>query len=64
MSTSIPANVPGDVHTALMKAGILEDPYYRYNDVKYSWVGYSDWIYSTTFTGRILHCKGTLRILS
>ena len=31
-SISIEGNVPGEVHTDLMRVGILGDPYYRYND--------------------------------
>ena len=29
---SIVGNVPGEVHTDLMRAGILGNLYYRYND--------------------------------
>ena len=31
-SVSVVGNVPGEIHTDLMRAGILGDPYYRYND--------------------------------
>lgn len=31
-SIAIDGNVPGEVHTDLMRAGILGDPYYRFND--------------------------------
>ena len=31
-SIAISGHVPGEVHTDLMRVGILGDPYYRYND--------------------------------
>ncbi|CAM9099598.1 unnamed protein product [Ectocarpus fasciculatus] len=38
-SISIPGNVPGEVHTDLMKADIIaDDPLYRYNELNMSWV--------------------------
>jgi beta-mannosidase len=41
-----PASVPGNVHTDLMSAGLLEgDPYYRYNEVNMSWVTTKCWQY-------------------
>eukprot|EP00494_Astrolonche_serrata_P032186 UN32455 len=45
----INATVPGDIHSDLMKAGILGDPFYRFNDLNYRWVAYDNWTYSTTF---------------
>ena len=38
---SIPATVPGQVQTDLMAAGLLQDPYYRYNDTAYAFFGRS-----------------------
>lgn len=36
---SIEAKVPGQAHLALLDAGILStDPYYRYQELNYSWV--------------------------
>jgi len=45
------ARVPGLVHTDLLSAGIIqEDPYYRFNEVKQSWVSKETcWKYETTF---------------
>ena len=31
-SIAIQGNVPGEIHTDVMRVGILSDPYYRYND--------------------------------
>lgn len=45
----MPATVPGTVHTDLMAAGIIEDPYYRLNELDVQWVDKEDWEYRTTF---------------
>lgn len=42
--------VPGDVHTALLRSGIIEDTYYSQNELKALWVGRQDWTISRTFT--------------
>ena len=26
------------------------DPYYRFNDINYQWIAYSNWTYNRTFT--------------
>ncbi len=44
-----PAEVPGTVHTDLMAAGIIEDPYFRLNERAVQWVDKEEWIYRTTF---------------
>jgi hypothetical protein len=36
-----------------MGAGILGNPYFRKNDISYSWVGRGDWQYIRTFKGKI-----------
>ena len=46
---AIPASVPGCIHTDLMAAGRIDDPYYRDNELRTFWVGESDWVYSRTF---------------
>jgi beta-mannosidase len=43
------ASVPGSVHTDLLAAGLVEDPFYRDNERKLQWVGQTDWEYRTTF---------------
>ena len=45
----IPATVPGCVHTDLLAAGLLDDPYYGTNELKQAWVGRTDWRYASTF---------------
>jgi beta-mannosidase len=47
---AIPVQVPGDVHTALIRAGVLPDPYYDENPEACGWVEDYEWWYRTTFT--------------
>jgi beta-mannosidase len=46
----LPATVPGCVHTDLLAAGIIPDPFRDANETLVQWVADSDWMYSTTFT--------------
>ncbi|NXB56637.1 MANBA mannosidase, partial [Struthidea cinerea] len=48
-SGSLRAEVPGCVHTALLGRGLIQDPYYRFNDVMYRWISLDNWTYSRTF---------------
>ncbi|MFC7843603.1 glycoside hydrolase family 2 protein [Streptomyces sp. NPDC057382] len=43
----VPATVPGCVHTDLLAAGLLEDPYLDSNEETQHWIGDSDWRYTT-----------------
>ena len=43
-----PATVPGDIYTDLWKAGLIDNPIKDKNDVKYQWVGRTDWTYTKT----------------
>lgn len=45
----IPATVPGNVHTDLLKAGKIPDPFFRDNDKKMNWVADSNWVYKRSF---------------
>ena len=45
----IKATVPGCVHTDLLAAGKIDDPFYRDNESRLQWIGEADWIYSRTF---------------
>jgi beta-mannosidase len=71
----IPATVPGCVHTDLLAAGLIEDPYYRDNELGVMWIGEADWTYRRSFAVDselldhervLLRCKGldTLATLS
>ena len=46
---SLPASVPGCVHTDLLAAGEIPDPWYRDNETKIQWVAQRDWIYERQF---------------
>ena len=48
-SSSIPATVPGCVHTDLLRAGQIDDPYVADNEKHLMWIGETDWTYERTF---------------
>ncbi|MFC5007739.1 glycoside hydrolase family 2 protein [Dactylosporangium cerinum] len=45
----VPATVPGCVHTDLLAAGLIDDPYLDDNELRQRWIGRTDWVYRTTF---------------
>ncbi|NOL41285.1 glycoside hydrolase family 2 protein [Kribbella sandramycini] len=49
LSTPIAATVPGEVHTDLLAAGAIPDPFDGDNESKLAWIGSTDWVYRTTF---------------
>src|SRR4051794_32695840 len=46
---SVPARVPGCMHTDLMRVGKIDDPYRDFNEHTLQWIGLTDWQYRTTF---------------
>lgn len=44
-----PATVPGCVHTDLIAAGAVEDPFFRDNEKRLMWIGETDWTYASSF---------------
>ena len=46
----LPAQVPGGVHTDLLAAGRIPDPFVADHERRVQWVAESDWIYQRTFT--------------
>ncbi|WFE38817.1 glycoside hydrolase family 2 protein [Micromonospora sp. WMMD998] len=48
-ATAVPATVPGCVHTDLLAAGLIPDPYLDDNENRLLWIGRTDWTYETTF---------------
>jgi len=44
-----PIVVPGGVHTALLKAGLMDEAFWGRNEEKMQWVGKSDWNISREF---------------
>ncbi len=45
----VPATVPGTVHTDLLAAGLINDPYLDDNEALLAWIGQCDWRYSLEF---------------
>ena len=63
----IPATVPGCVHTDLLAAKEIPDPFYGDNELQVRWVEEADWRYRRTFSVTedflqrkqvLLHCAG------
>lgn len=46
---SVPATVPGVVHTDLLDAGLIPDPFLDRNEHLVTWIGSTDWEYRTAF---------------
>lgn len=61
----LPAAVPGCIHTDLMAAGIIPDPFYGTNEDSVQWVSDSVWRYRTTISHDKLegfeHCELVLQ---
>ena len=47
---NIPMNIPGDVHSALIREKIISDPYYGFNEKDVQWVGRENWSITRTFS--------------
>lgn len=45
----IPAQIPGTVHTDLLNAGLIPDPFYDMNEKELQWIARNDWRYETVF---------------
>ena len=45
----VPAAVPGVVHTDLLAAGLIDDPYIGLNEKAQEWIGSTAWDYSVDF---------------
>ncbi|WP_240419122.1 beta-mannosidase [Paenibacillus periandrae] len=45
----ITAQVPGDVHSALIERNIIDNPYFGHNDAKSLWIEQKEWWYRTQF---------------
>ncbi|MDA0632345.1 glycoside hydrolase family 2 protein [Nonomuraea sp. MCN248] len=46
----VPATVPGCVHTDLLAAGLIDDPYLDDNENRLGWIGRTAWTYTTEFS--------------
>lgn len=47
--TVVDATVPGLVHTDLLAAGLIPDPFLDRNENAVTWIGQTDWEYATSF---------------
>ncbi|MEC6830705.1 glycoside hydrolase family 2 protein [Photobacterium toruni] len=47
---SIPCLLPGDIHSALIQADLLPQPYFGCNEELIQWVGESEWLLTTQLT--------------
>ncbi|MGC5169106.1 glycosyl hydrolase 2 galactose-binding domain-containing protein [Microbacterium sp. DT81.1] len=48
-AASVPASVPGSIHTDLLAEGLIPDPYLDDNESALAWIGLVDWTYRTSF---------------
>ena len=54
-------SVPTDAHGALLAAGVIDDPYFRFNDARYAWVASESWTFSRPLpTAELLRVTGDL----
>ncbi|MFD5464600.1 glycoside hydrolase family 2 protein [Kitasatospora sp. NPDC127059] len=51
----VPATVPGCVHTDLLNAGLIPDPFLAANENEVTWVGRRDWTYTTRVAAASAH---------
>jgi beta-mannosidase len=51
-TTPIPAAVPGVIHTDLVRAGLIADPFDGDNEAAHQWIGDTAWRYATRFEWR------------
>jgi len=59
---SIAATVPGCVHTDLLAAGRIDNPYYRDNENRVQWISDTEWVYrrSIDLPAEVLTCRTVL----
>ena len=50
LTDTVAAVVPGCVHTDLLAAGLIPDPFLDDNESALAWIGLVDWTYATTFS--------------
>ncbi|MFI6348346.1 glycosyl hydrolase 2 galactose-binding domain-containing protein [Streptomyces sp. NPDC050560] len=55
----LPARVPGCVHTDLLAAGRIPDPFLGTHENDVQWVGRADWTYDTVLAARDTHHERT-----
>jgi beta-mannosidase len=58
----VPIALPGDVHTALLAAGVIPDPYFGENERAVMWVHEAPWTMERRFTARRDEIDGHLTL--
>ena len=61
--TWTPARVPGCVHTDLMRAGRIPDPYVGRNELDVLWIDQTDWEYRRSFRATKRQCTAAMQCL-
>lgn len=57
------AQIPGCVHTDLLRAGQIPDPFYSTNELDLQWIEECDWDYRTTFSvPDAMECEGEIEL--
>lgn len=46
---SLPLSIPGEIHTALLQAGRIKDPFYRENERDQLWIAEKTWVFERSF---------------
>ena len=54
---NVPITLPGDVHSALLAAQIIKNPYWAENEKEVQWVGECEWLLHHSFELTIDHCN-------
>ena len=49
-SLEVEASVPGVIHTDLLAAGVISEPYFGFNELDQHWVALDNWTYTRNFT--------------
>jgi len=52
LNLSLITDIPGSVHTTLLKSKIIKDPYVGFRDMEYAWIADYDWCFKTKFEGK------------
>ena len=60
----IPCTLPGDIHSALLAASIIPDPYLGTQELDIQWVGQNDWVLQRTFSISEADLRDTHAILT
>jgi len=62
-STWLPIQAPGDVHSALFRAGVIPDPFYDRNEENLQWIAEKEWWYRTRFQADSLPLQNDERLV-